>query len=178
MSKEESKLFDGGLEEYPISTVIIENTLMLLWLLIGSYLCGTISPLTGWIYLGFGLSMVLVVMRILVCGNCYYHGKICHTGWGKLSALYCKQGDIRQFGCGAGGAIVPGFYGSMALLPVVLGIISLVQSFSILNLAIMLSFIVIVILSSHTFRKKACVQCKMKDICPGSLDKSNKAGET
>lgn len=171
MTKNESKLFNAGLEQFPLSTIVLENTILLLWILTGSYLCYAFMPVVGYAYLTYGFSMVLVIMRIMVCKNCYYHGKRCHTGWGKLSALYTKKGEITKFGCGAGGAIIPVFYGSMALLPLVLAIIELISNFSITTLITLLAFLPIVYLSSAGMRKKACVQCKMKEICPGSLDK-------
>jgi hypothetical protein len=171
IANKEVNLFNSGLEEYPFSTVIIENTLILIWILTGAYLCYSLFPVIGWIYLIFGFSMVLVIMRILVCRNCYYYGKMCHTGWGKLSALYCKQGEITHFGCGLAGKMIPIFYGSMTIIPIIIGIISLVISFSLILLIALLIFITVAILSSITLRKKACEKCKMKMICKGSMAK-------
>lgn len=176
MTSEEIKnkkvnLFDAGLERYPLSTVILENTLILIWILSGGYLCKIILPAIGMIYLVYGFSMVYVIMRIVVCRNCYYHDKVCHTAWGKLSALYTKQGEITRFGCGFSGKMIPIFYASMVIIPLITGVISLVKYFSFVDLGILLLFITVSILSSVTFRKKACVKCKMKEICPGSLGK-------
>lgn len=171
MTKPTARLFEEGLENFSLKTVVTENILFLFWILLGSYLCATLSKVVGWTYMIYGFSMVIVFMRILVCKNCYYHGKWCHSGWGKLSALYCKQGEITRFGCGAGGAIIPIFYGSMALIPIILAVITLIKSFSLLILGILVLFIPVVALSSTILRKKACVQCKMKNLCPGSLDK-------
>ncbi len=165
------KLFNAGLEKYPFSTVIIENALILSWILSGSYLCKLFLPVLGWVYLVFGMSMVLVVMRILVCKNCYYHGKMCHTGWGKLSALYCKQGEITRFGCGFTGKMIPLFYASMTFIPIIFGVVSIVMNFSFLSMSVLVVFLGVAMLSSFTFRKKACGQCKMKIICQGSLAK-------
>lgn len=171
MTKPTPKLFEEGLEIFPLKTMVAENILFLFWILLGSYLCASLSKVVGWAYLIYGSSMLIVFMRILVCKNCYYHGKWCHSGWGKLSALYCKQGEITRFGCGAGGAIIPIFYGSMALIPIILAVITLIKSFSILILGILVLFIPVVALSSTILRKKVCVQCKMKNLCPGSLGK-------
>ncbi len=168
MTKEKKELFQEGREEFPVSTMVVENLFIFLWMTLGAFLCWQFEPLVGWIYLAFGFTMVLVVMRILVCKNCYYHGKRCHTGWGKLSALYCEQGEVERFGCGAGGAIVPMFYGSMALLPLVLGTITTVKAFTLIKIIQLAVFLFIVVMSSFTLRKKACAVCKMKNICPGS----------
>jgi hypothetical protein len=169
MAIKQKELFEDGLDEYPLGTVVIENLFMVLWLMIGTYLCWLLKPVVAWGYLVFGLVMVLAVMRVLVCRNCYYHGKRCHTGWGKVSALYCNQGEISGFGCGVGGAIIPVFYGSIALVPLVLGVISTVKDFSLIKIGVLVGFLVIVIMSSVTLRKKSCGVCKMKGVCPGSV---------
>ena len=164
-------MFTDGLDKFPISTVFVENLFMLLWIVTGTFICWISVPLIGWIYLTFGLSMVLCIMRILVCKNCYYHGKLCHTGWGKLSAIYCKQGELNHFGCGVSGKIIPIFYGSMALLPLIIGIISIINNFSVFRICILILFLFVVVMSSFTLRKKSCEICKMKLICPGSAAK-------
>lgn len=171
MTEKEKALFQEGPEKYPVSTVLIENLFMFLWIAVGTFLCWIFAPLVAWIYLAFGLTMVLCVMRILVCKNCYYHGKLCHIGWGKLSALYCRQGELNKFGCGIGGSIIPIFYGSMALLPLILGVISIIKAFSLINTGMAIIFLFIVAVSSVTLRKKSCAICKMKNMCPGCAAK-------
>lgn len=165
------KLFQEGRENFNWQTILIENALIILWILTGAYLCKTISVTLGLVYLSFGVLMVFFVMRVIVCKNCYYHGKFCHTGWGKLSALYCKQGEISQFGCGASGKLTPIFYASMTLVPVIIGGVSLVKKFALIKMGVFVVFLAVSILSSYIFRKKACVQCKMRGLCPGSLAK-------
>ncbi len=171
MSKERKELFQDGYEEYPISTVLIENLFIFLWIAVGSFLCWIFMPLIAWIFLAFGLIMVLYVMRLFVCKNCYYHNKRCHTGWGKLSAIYCRQGELSDFCRGIGGILIPVFYGLIALLPLILGIISSVQSFSIIKISMIIVFLFIIVMSSVILRKKSCITCKMKSICPGSAAK-------
>jgi len=171
VTKEEKKLFHEGLEEYSISTVFIENLFMFLWIAVGTFLCWIFIPLIAYIYLAFGLIMVLYVMRMLVCKNCYYYDKHCHTGWGKLSAVYCRQGEMNDFGRGISGAIIPIFYGLMALLPLILGGISIVQIFSLIKIGMAIVFLFLVVMSSVTLRKKSCIICKMKNICPGCAAK-------
>jgi hypothetical protein len=167
----DTKLYQEGLEEYPVSAVLVENVFMFLWIAVGTFLCWIFLPIVAWIYLLFGLIMVLWVMRILVCKSCYYHGKRCHTGWGKLSAIYCQQGELGDFGSGIGGAIIPIFYGSMVLLPLILGVISIIQGSSLLKISMVLTFLFIAIMSSVVLRKKTCAVCKMKHICPGCAAK-------
>ncbi len=171
MTKEKTETLAKGLDEYPISTVIVENLFVFLWIAVGAYLCWKLVPMIGWIYLAFGLAMVLCVMRVLVCKNCYYHGKLCHTGWGKLSALYCRQGELSQFCCGFAGTIIPLFYGSMTLFPLILGTISIVKAFSLFGLCTIVVFLFIAVMSSYILRKRSCTVCRMRNMCPGSAAK-------
>lgn len=171
MPEEKREILAEGCEEYPLPIVFIENLFMLSWILLGAFLCRMAVPVAGWIYLAFGLTMAGWVMRVVVCGNCYYHGKLCHVGWGKLSALYCRPGDISRFGKGMGGAMIPVFYGLMAVVPLVFGILSAVKSFSILKAGLILLFLFLVLMSSFVLRKKGCEACRMRNVCPGSAAK-------
>ena len=100
--KTKVNIFEQGLEEYPKVSIVLENLLMVIWIAIGTLACWFLHPLIAWIYLALAIIMVGVVLRKLVCTNCYYYGKWCHTGWGKLSALLFKQGDMEKFSMGIG----------------------------------------------------------------------------
>lgn len=171
MMEQNKGLFEGGVEKYPTFNVLLDNLLIFLWIFFGGYLCWFFMPVIGWIYLGFGLIMVLGILRVIVCQNCYYHGKKCHSAWGKLSAMYCRQGDYHKFGAGIIGPIILTFWGSMALVPIILGVISIIQYFSFLKLVLMVTFFIIVMLSAIILRKDTCGKCKMKYLCPGSASR-------
>ena len=108
---EETKLYEQGLEEYPPAQAIFGNVVMIIWIALGAIACWFFFPLLGFIYLIFALVMVFVVLRKLVCPNCYYHGKCCHIGWGKLSALLFKEGNIEDFPTSIGLKVAPLTYG-------------------------------------------------------------------
>ncbi|KQC14663.1 MAG: hypothetical protein APR63_05385 [Desulfuromonas sp. SDB] len=171
MSEQKKDLFEGGLEQYSTFDVLVDNLLIFLWIFTGGYVCWLFMPVIGWIYLGFGLIMVLGILRVIVCQNCYYHGKKCHSAWGKLSAMYCRQGDYYKFGAGIIGPVILTFWGSMALVPLILGVISIIQNFSLFKIVMMVTFFIIVLLSAVILRKNTCSKCKMKYLCPGSASK-------
>jgi len=91
--KTEIKIYEQGLEEYPKTSAVIGNLFMILWIALGAVACWLFYPLIAWIYLAFAVIMVFVVLRKLVCPNCYYYDKWCNIGWGKLCALFFKKGD-------------------------------------------------------------------------------------
>ena len=165
------KLYEKGLEKYPFSGVLIGNFFMLLWIFIGAISSWFLNPFLAVVFLILALIMVYVVLRKLVCTNCYYYGKRCGIGWGMLSALMFKKGDINKFGKGTGMKLAPMVYvGLFMILPIIFIVTSmflnptfLVQKIIVLILILVLSFY-----SGVISRQKSCAVCKMRLICPGA----------
>ena len=169
--KTEIKIYEQGLEEYPKTSAVIGNLFMILWIALGAVACWLIYPLIAWIYLAFAVIIVFVVLRKLVCTNCYYYNKWCNIGWGKLCALFFKKGDIEKFSISPSIKIAPLVYGSFTLIPLILLGISMFKGFSLFKLSILILLILIGYYSGTISRKKTCAKCKMRLICPGSAVK-------
>ncbi len=167
MDKKSSTLAHG-LEEYPKSTIIFGNLMMLLWIALGTLASWFFSPVAGWIYLILAISTVYVLMRKLVCTNCYYYGKWCAAGWGKLASLIFKQGNIEKFAISLGVKLAPIAYGLLSLIPLVLVIMSIIQKFTFVKLFVAVLLLAISAYSGGISRGKACVNCRMRIICPGA----------
>jgi hypothetical protein len=165
-------IYEGGLEEHPKRTIILGNLVMVSWLTLGTIACWFLSPLVAWIYLAVGIILVYFVLRRLVCVNCYYYDKWCGIGWGKLAALFFKPGDIDKFGTGVGVKLAPLAYGLLSLIPLVLVIIAMVQQFTVPRLVVLLLLLLASAYSGFMSRKKGCVTCKMRLICPGCTVKN------
>src|SRR4030042_1064990 len=84
--KDESKLYEQGAEEYPKSQILLGNLVMILWIGLGTAACWFLYPLAGRVYLVVAVTLVFLVLRWLVCTNCYYYGKWCPIGWGKRAS--------------------------------------------------------------------------------------------
>ena len=162
-------IYEQGLEEHPRTTIILVNLVMALWIASGTIAGWFLHPLIGWIYLAVALLMVGVVLRKLVCTNCYYYGKWCGTGWGKLSALFFKEGEMERFGQSVGVKLAPLTYGLLSLIPLVLIIISIVQEFTVFKIVVLAVLLLVSVYSGFLSRKKGCQNCKMKLTCPGSV---------
>ena len=169
----ERKLYEEGLEEYPRAGAVSGNLLMVAWIAAGTIGCWFLSPVIAWIYLAFALIMVGLVLRKLVCRGCYYHGKWCALGWGKLAAFVSEREDMSKFGTGAGIKLAPMTYGLLTLVPIVTIVISfftdgglLIQKITVLAILLFSG-----IYSGAISRKGTCAQCKMRFICPGSAAK-------
>jgi hypothetical protein len=163
---------EKGLEEYPWRLVIVGNLLMLAWIGLGTASCYFFHHIAAWVFLAVALLLVFVVLRKLVCTNCYYYGKRCASGWGKLSALMFKQGDIERFNDSVGVKLAPAIYGLLTLVPLVLGTIAAVRDFSVVKVIVLAALLLLGFYSGAISRNKSCSQCKMRDYCRGSLAKT------
>ena len=160
-------IHEPGLERYPKSGVIIGNLLMVIWIALGTIACWFLIPIVAWIYLAVGVSMVWVVLRRLLCVNCYYYGKWCATGWGKLAAVFFKKGDVGKFSTSIGAKIAPITYGLLSIVPIIMLIVALIEQVSVQRIVVLVLLIGISAYSTVFNRRKTCVKCKMRLICPG-----------
>ncbi len=165
-------------EHYPITTVIVANLVSLLIYVIGAYLLFLIAlPLAA----AYVIFIGILEVRLLAghCVDCYYYGKTCAFGKGRLSALLFRKGSPERFGRMqlTWRDIVPDFL--VFLIPVLAGTALLVYDFS----AFLLLLVIILLLlgfagNALVRRRLACCSCRQREIgCPAEklFDKSKKA---
>lgn len=165
--KTEIKIYEKGLEEYPKAGIILGNFMMILWIILGTIACWFLYSLVAWIYLAFAVIIVGVVLRKLLCTNCYYYDRWCCMGWGKLSALFFKKGTIEAFNTSPGQKLAPLAYSILSVIPIVFIVTSIFQDFSITKLAVLILLLLISFYSGAISRKKTCAKCKMRFMCKG-----------
>lgn len=165
------EIFEEGLEEHPKANVILGNLLMILWITLGTLACWFFNPSVALVFLVFAIIMVYVVLRKLVCTNCYYYGKWCPIGWGKFSAVFFNKGNIEEFSTGIAVKLAPITYGLLAIVPIILIVISVFQQFAVSKIIALVLLLSVSFYSASIGRKKGCAQCKMRLICPGSAVK-------
>ena len=117
-------------------------------------------------------AILVLVIQILLkkhnCSGCYYYGKLCHLGWGKISSAIFAQdsGDPNI------GLKLSFFY----VIPPPLIFISTLVFAIIERPAVFywLGLVLFVVLNALAFpiRKKGCGVCAMREACPGSAVKS------
>ncbi len=154
-------------ENFPLWMVGMSNLLALLIYIIGAYILYKL-------WVGFFVLYVLycfwVEKRVLrkSCINCYYYGKTCCFGKGKLCSLLFKKRNSKDF-CKKKISwidILPDFL--VSILPFIAGVILLIKNF---NWGILFLMVIIIILSfggSAVIRGNfACKYCKQREIgCP------------
>ena len=161
------ELYEKGLETFSLFSVVLNNIIMILWIISGSVACTFISPIIGKIYLFTAVFMVYFVLRKIVCTNCYYYGKMCSTGWGILAEHLFRKGNINNFRNSIGNKLAPITYFSLLIVPLILVLISIIREFTTLKFITLILLLLTSIYSSLIGRKKSCRNCKMRLICPG-----------
>jgi hypothetical protein len=167
----------GCKENYPLTTVIGSNLLSILIWGIGACILYQFGLI--WL-IGYVLYIFLLEFRLLSghCVDCYYYGKTCAFGKGRLSSLFFRKGSPEQFSRMkiTWKDIVPDFLGF--LVPVLAGILLLVMKFSWTILILVIILFLLGFLGNALVRGHlACRYCKQREIgCPAEqlFDKSRK----
>ena len=165
------KLYEKGFEEYPITTVIAQNLFFLIYFSIGFIAILPLKilgiPIISLLYAVFLVVMLLFVLRKYLCTNCYYYGKKCSTGWGKLSSLMFKEKSGNyELGIKLAGIT----WGLATLIPIIGSIISLILNFTTYRLGLLILFIFLTPFN-FIFHKNSCKRCKIRNVCPASMVK-------
>lgn len=112
------------------------------------------------------------------CVDCYYYGKICCFGKGKLCSLFFKKGDNRSFIKRkiSWVDILPDFL--VFIFPLVGGIILLILDFSWTILMLLIILVVLSFGGNAVIRGQfACKYCKQREIgCPAEKLFSKRKG--
>ncbi|MFC1501086.1 hypothetical protein ACFL58_01385 [Elusimicrobiota bacterium] len=156
-------------ENYPAWIVIISNFVSLAIYAIGAFIIYKLGLIWLALYLLYILFLEIRLLR-KSCIYCYYYGKICAFGKGKISSLLFRRGNAQQFSeiKITWKDILPDFL--VSIIPLIIGIILLIINFDLLLLFLL---VLLLILSSFGNAKVrgslACKYCKQRDLgCPAA----------
>jgi hypothetical protein len=155
-------------ENFPFWIVAVSNLLSFSIYAIGFYVLFKL----GWLVSALYLAYVFLFMELRIisrhCIDCYYYGKTCGFGKGRVSALLFKKGDTSRF-CRhemTWKEMIPDML--VSLIPLVTGIILLFIKF---DIELLLSLVLLVILTTvgngFVRGNLSCKYCIQRDIgCP------------
>jgi len=167
-------------ENYPFWMVLLANLLSLSIYAIGIFIFAQFGTVWMLLYLVYCLYFEIRLLHGS-CVNCYYYGKSCGFGKGRLCALFFRRGDPAKFTKRkiTWRDLIPDFL--VTLFPLVGGIILLIRHF---DLLILLALVAIWILTtagnSFVRGSLACKNCIQKDLgCPAAqmFDRAHKKSE-
>jgi hypothetical protein len=126
-------------ENYPLRIVILSNSVSILIYFSGFIITFGLSWIAAILYLVFILALEF---RLLSkhCINCYYWGKICGFGKGRLSSIFFKRGDPSKFceGSFTWNNMIPDLLVSLIPLLIAIGLMIVKFKFILLFATIML----------------------------------------
>jgi hypothetical protein len=162
---ETSKTYDN----YPIGIVIQSNIVS-----VGIYALGFLIALRlGLVFSLLYLLYILILEYKLIrsCANCFYWGKTCGFGKGRLSSLVFKKGDTSKF-CAkeiSWRDMIPDIL--ISLIPMVIGIILLIIQFDLILLSALLLLILLTTSGNGYIRGTlTCRYCQQRELgCPAYM---------
>jgi len=154
-------------ENYPFWMVIISNLVSIAIYLIGAFIIYQIGLIWLILYLIFIGTLEFQLIKGH-CTSCYYYGKSCAFGKGRISKLFFKKGNQEKF-CSKKMTWKDMLPDMMVLLvPAIAGIVLLIISFRwIILILIIILFLLASMGNSFARSSLACKYCKQRKLgCP------------
>ena len=154
-------------EYFPLWMVAIADIVAFGIYIIGAYIMFMLGAVFGWLYLLFCLIVEIRVMRSS-CIHCYYYGKLCGLGRGKLASLFFGKGDPKKFleKKLAWKDLIPDLL--VSLIPFIIGIYILFDNFNWSMLILIMILLFLTTFGNGFVRSNfACKYCKQREFgCP------------
>ncbi|NWG14331.1 MAG: hypothetical protein HXY20_12445 [Acidobacteria bacterium] len=157
-------------DRYPPWVVVLSNVLSISIWIIGAYILSGFGLLWSALYLAYCIWLEFRLLRH-TCVDCWYHGRQCAFGKGRLCGLLFEKGDPAVFADRQIGwkDLVPDLM--VFLIPFVGGIVLVVQRFSV-SLALLLGALLILSFRGNALirGKLAYAHCRQREMgCPAAL---------
>ena len=152
-------------ENYPFTTPLLENFVWFEVYLLGFVIILLFNIWAAHIYLVYSLvSMYLIIPRY-VCTSCSYYGKTCHSGQGRISALFFSKRDPNLF---SSNFKYMRFAAPVFLFPLIIGVILIFIHYSFALALLTFAFGMTALCCTRIVTYKlGCPHCNQKSICPG-----------
>lgn len=122
------------------SLLFLGSLMIAVWIAIGTASLWVINPAYGWLFLGFSVFSILIVMRRQMCGSCYYCVS-CTKGFAKLSKLFLGGNSIPGLGRGTTLGMTAFIYLLLFAIPGTMIISSILQELSLLKFSLLVGLL-------------------------------------
>ncbi len=154
-------------ESFPAWIVVLSYLMTVAIYAAGAYALAGLGIVVSVVYLLYCLAIEIRLLKV-GCVDCYYYGKRCGPGRGKLCSLLFKRGDPERFAAKQATWLdmLPDFL--VLIFPLAGGIVSLVLDFSWLRLAALVVLVALYLGGNAVIRGAfACRYCRQGAIgCP------------
>ena len=150
-------------ENYPKAVVIIRWIILLLAFALGIYALLRLHYIFAILYIVYSVMALTLILPLSRCGSCFYHGKLCNTGWGKIAAYFFKKGDESKYVDYYNYAI---FLHLLWLVPLLIAALQMIRKRDVLALSIFAVYLLILFVEKITLKRLCCKRCHQRDFCP------------
>lgn len=154
-------------ENFPFWMVMLANLLSLSIYAIGILIFARFGIIWLILYVAYCVWFEIKLLHGS-CVNCYYYGKFCGFGKGRLCALFFRRGDPAKFNKRkiTWRDLIPDFL--IVLFPLVGGIILLIRDFDWLITGLLVALVILITVGNGLVRGNlACKYCKQAELgCP------------
>jgi hypothetical protein len=154
-------------ENFPIWIPLIAIITSIIGYILGAFILSGFGLLIVALYLIYCIGIELLII-FRSCKDCYYYGKICGLGKGRIAPLFTKKGKSSRFIDKriSWYDLIPDFL--VGIIPIIGGIILLFYDFSFTLLGLMILIVIIFFGGTGFIRGSyACRYCKQKELgCP------------
>ena len=148
---------------YPKSVIIIRWLVLAAGFALGIYILWGIRDFLGLAYIVYSLIALTLILPLSRCASCFYHGRACNTGWGRVAAYLFPKGDESRFVVNYNYAI---FLHLLWLVPLLASLIQLLRNRSLLALIIFAAYLLVLLMEKIILKKLACARCHQREFCP------------
>jgi cell division protein FtsW (lipid II flippase) len=150
-------------ENYPKHITTIRWIILLLAFGLGIYVLLGLHYLLAIIYIVYSLVALTLILPLSRCASCFYHGKFCNTGWGKIAAYLSEKGDESKYVDHYNYAI---FLHLLWLIPLLIALLQLVRQKDLFALSIFVIYLFILFAEKIILKKLCCKRCHQREFCP------------
>ena len=150
-------------QSYPKSVIVIRWIILGAAFALGIYVLTSIKEVLGLAYIVYSLVVLTLILPLSRCSSCFYHGKACNTGWGKVAGYLFPKGDESKFVRHYDYAI---FIHLLWIIPLLASFFQLVRLRNLLALVVFGVYLLILLLEKITLKRLACSRCRQREFCP------------
>jgi hypothetical protein len=161
---DENKTFEPTFfENYPKHIIVIRWIILLTTFGLGTYILSDLHYMLAIVYILYSLIALTLILPLSRCVSCFYHGRLCNTGWGRVASCLFKKGDESKYVEHYNYAI---FLHLLWLFPLLVALLQLVRKRDILVLSIFGAYLFILFVEKIVLKKLCCKRCHQKEFCP------------
>jgi hypothetical protein len=150
-------------ESYPKSVIVVRWIILLLAFALGIYALLKLHYMLAILYIIYSIMALTLVLPLSRCVSCFYHGKLCNTGWGKTAAYLFKKGDESKYVYHYNYAI---FLHLLWLVPLLAALLQVVRKRDFFALSVLGIYVFVLFMEKLTLKRLCCKRCHQRNFCP------------